>query len=153
LDETLSSFGGFCDLLGLSKVRDYLVSRRVHEIQEWGLNKLDAEGQALQAELEERLKASTMIPSVCTLTDIAFWQALPLRTTKSFLACSTEKVEKDTPAYKVSCTLWRDALPIILPNLLKFLRYVPSHPRDRASTYIQPRTLFPQSLQLDWTPY
>jgi exportin-5 len=110
MDEALSSFGGFCDLLGLSKVRDYLVSRRVHEIQEWGQYKLDAEGQALQAELEERLKA------------------LPLRTTKSFLACSTEKVEKDTPAYKVSCNLWRDALPIILPNLLKFLRFVISRP-------------------------
>jgi exportin-5 len=109
MDEALSTFGGFCDLLGLSKVRDYLVSRRVHEIQEWGQYRLDAEGQALQAELEERLKA------------------LPLRTTKSFLACSTEKVEKDTPAYKVSCNLWRDALPIILPNLLKFLRFVPSH--------------------------
>ncbi|TVY16866.1 Uncharacterized protein LARI1_G004643 [Lachnellula arida] len=98
MDEALSSFGGFCDLLGLSKVREYLVSRRVHEIQEWGLYKLDAEGQALQAELEERLKAT----------------------------CSTEKVEKDTPAYKVSCTLWRDALPIILPNLLKFLSHAHS---------------------------
>jgi exportin-5 len=51
-------------------------------------------------------------------------KALPLRTTKSFLACSTEKVEKDSAPYKVSCALWREALPVILPSLLKFLRSV-----------------------------
>jgi exportin-5 len=55
------------------------------------------------------------------LADVGF-QALPLRTTKSFLACSTEKVEKDSAPHKVSCALWREALPVILPSLLKFLR-------------------------------
>jgi exportin-5 len=103
MNQAITSFNGFCDLLGLSRVRDYLVSRRVHEIQEWGLYQLDAEGQSIQKDLDNRVKA------------------LPLRTTKSFLGCSTEKVEKDTPAYKVSCVLWREALPIILPDLLKFL--------------------------------
>lgn len=108
MDQALASFGGFSDLLGLSKVRDYLVSRRVHEIEEWGLYQLDEEGQSLQKELDERLKA------------------LPLRTTKSFLSCSTEKVEKDTPTYKVSLLLWREALPVILPSLLKFLSHAHS---------------------------
>lgn len=106
MDQALASFGGFSDLLGLGKVRDYLVSRRVHEIEEWGLYQLDEVGQSIQKELEDRLKA------------------LPLRTTKSFLSCSTEKVEKDTPTYKVSLLLWREALPVILPSLLKFMRYV-----------------------------
>ncbi|KAH8661650.1 armadillo-type protein [Tricladium varicosporioides] len=105
LEQSITSFAGFCDLLGLDGVREFLVSRRVHEIDNWALYQLDAEGQALQAGLDERLKA------------------LPLRTTKSFLACSTEKVEKDTSAYKISCALWRDALPVILPNLLKFLSH------------------------------
>ncbi|QSZ31435.1 hypothetical protein DSL72_001000 [Monilinia vaccinii-corymbosi] len=50
-------------------------------------------------------------------------QALPLRTTKSFLGCSTEKIRRDDPAYNLSCDLWRDALPIILPNLLKYLSH------------------------------
>jgi len=58
VEEEISSFNGFCDLLGLNKVRAYLVSRQVHEIQEWGLYQLDAEGQAIQKELEERVKAS-----------------------------------------------------------------------------------------------
>ncbi|KAF8866294.1 hypothetical protein BDZ45DRAFT_668118 [Acephala macrosclerotiorum] len=105
MDTAISSFSGFCNLLGLNKVTDFLVNRRVHEIDEWQYYQLDAEGQAMQKELEDRLKA------------------LPLRTTKSFLSCSTEKIEKDSAPYKVSCLLWREALPIILPNLLKFLSH------------------------------
>lgn len=105
MDQAIETFPGFCDLLGLNEVRDYLVSRRVHTISDWGKCPLDEEGQRLQKQLEERLKA------------------LPLRTTKSFLGCSLEKIEKDTPAYKVACNLWRDALPVILPSLLKFLSH------------------------------
>lgn len=56
MDHALASFGGFSDLLGLSRVRDYLVSRRAHEIEEWGLYQLDEEGQSIQKELEDRLK-------------------------------------------------------------------------------------------------
>jgi exportin-5 len=56
MDAAISSFGGFCELLGLSKVRDYLVSRRVHEIQDWGLYQLDSEGQGIQKELDDRVK-------------------------------------------------------------------------------------------------
>jgi exportin-5 len=56
MDEAISSFSGFCELLGLSQVRDYLVSRHVHEINDWGLYQLDAQGQAMQKDLEERLK-------------------------------------------------------------------------------------------------
>jgi len=51
-------------------------------------------------------------------------QMLPLRTTKSFLTYSVEKLEKDTVTYRASCDLWQDGFPLILPELLKFLRYV-----------------------------
>lgn len=56
VDQAITSFGGFCELLGLGKVLEFLVSRRVHEIEEWGHYQLDAEGQGIQKELEERLK-------------------------------------------------------------------------------------------------
>lgn len=61
MDEAISSFGGFCELLGLSQVRDYLVSRHVHEIDDWGLFQLDAQGQAMQKDLEERLKVGALV--------------------------------------------------------------------------------------------
>jgi exportin-5 len=56
LDEAVSSFDRFCDLLGLGKVREYLVSREVHKVADWGSFKLDAEGQAIQTELNDRVK-------------------------------------------------------------------------------------------------
>ncbi|KAL3426143.1 nuclear import and export protein [Phlyctema vagabunda] len=103
MNQAILSFDSFCELLGLDKVRNYLVARRAHEIQDWGMYQLDAEGQAIQKELDERVKA------------------LPLRTTKSFLGCSTEKIDRETPAYAISCALWQNTLPVILPNLLNFL--------------------------------
>ncbi|KAF7876418.1 hypothetical protein EAF04_001510 [Stromatinia cepivora] len=105
MNKAIEGFTGFCNLLSLNRVRDFLVTRRVHEIQDWSAYQLDSEAQSIQKDMEERLKA------------------LPLRTTKSYLGCSTEKLDKEDPAYKVSCTLWRNALPIILPNLLKYLSH------------------------------
>lgn len=68
MNEAISSFGGFCELLGLSQVRNYLVSRHVHEIDDWGLYQLDPEGQAMQKDLEEQLKVGTI--SLLPLQDI-----------------------------------------------------------------------------------
>jgi len=54
LQTALSSYRGFCELTALDKAQDYLVRKRIHEISDWGSFPLDAEGLALQAELEER---------------------------------------------------------------------------------------------------
>lgn len=56
LTEALRSFQGFCQLLGLDKVQEYLISRRVHEIPDFSNHPLDTEGQALQNELTEKFK-------------------------------------------------------------------------------------------------
>lgn len=103
LTESLKSFQGFCAVLGMDKVQDYLISRRVNEISDFTKQPLDAEGQTLQLELTEKFKN------------------LPIRTTKAFLAVSTEQLRKPSNAYNISCALWHDAIPIILPNLLQFL--------------------------------
>lgn len=65
LESALSSFGNFCEMMYLSNTRDYLVSRHVHDIPEWGLYQLDAEGQAVQKQLEERLKVSNLHTALC----------------------------------------------------------------------------------------
>ncbi|KAI1207444.1 ARM repeat-containing protein [Annulohypoxylon truncatum] len=113
LKQALSSYAGFCELMALDKAQSYLSRKQMQNIADWGSVELDAEGQALQAELEERQ----------TL--------LPLRPTKSFLTCSVDKVDKETDAYHLSCALWQDGFPIILPELLKFLNYAhASHTPD-----------------------
>ncbi|RYP11473.1 hypothetical protein DL765_007782 [Monosporascus sp. GIB2] len=53
LKQGLTSFSRFCSLLALDKAQDYMARRRVHEMSDWGSVELDAEGQALQAEIEE----------------------------------------------------------------------------------------------------
>lgn len=105
LKRALSSYGGFCEMMGLAKAQSYLARNRLHEVRDWGAVPLDAEGQALQAELEERQTV------------------LPLRPTKSFLSCSVDKVEWRTLAYHTSCELWQDGVPVILPQLLNFLSH------------------------------
>ena len=56
LKESISSYQAFCQLLGLDKAQQYLASRKVNQVKDWGACDLDAEGLALQAELEERLR-------------------------------------------------------------------------------------------------
>lgn len=43
--------------------------------------------------------------------------------TKSFLTYSVERIEKGSLPYQASCTLWQDGFQLILPELLKFLRF------------------------------
>ncbi|KAH0542112.1 hypothetical protein FGG08_003492 [Glutinoglossum americanum] len=105
LTRSISTFQGFCNLLGLGKVQEYLVSRQVHKIEEWSQYQLDAEGRAIQTELNER------------------FQLLPLRPTKSFIGVSNDKLVKGSATYNTACALWQDVIPVILPNLLQFLSH------------------------------
>ncbi|KAL2263309.1 hypothetical protein VTK26DRAFT_7292 [Humicola hyalothermophila] len=123
LKQALGSYDGFCQLLGLDKAQKYLAQRRIHEIADWGLIDLDAEGLALQAELEQRQSA------------------LPLRVTKSFLTYSVERIEKGSAAYLASCTLWQDGFQLILPELLKFMSF--AHASHNPSNW----SLFPADMQ------
>ncbi|KAG5920720.1 hypothetical protein E4U42_006095 [Claviceps africana] len=102
---SLRSYSHFCQYLGLDKAQRYLASIRAHEINDWGARELDAEGLALQSELEERLKT------------------LPLRPTKSFLAFSVERLSKSSPAFQASYALWQDRYSNILADLLEYLRF------------------------------
>lgn len=54
MQQALGSFEGFCQLIGLDKAQNYIAQRRVHQVGDWGAVELDAEGLALQAELEQR---------------------------------------------------------------------------------------------------
>lgn len=56
MTESLQTFQGFCRLLGLDRVQEYLILRRVHEIPDFSKHPLDADGQALQTELTEKFR-------------------------------------------------------------------------------------------------
>ena len=52
LKQALGSYAGFCELVGLDRAQKYIAQRRIHEIRDWGSVDLDAEGLALQDDLE-----------------------------------------------------------------------------------------------------
>ncbi|KAI1763712.1 ARM repeat-containing protein [Hypoxylon sp. FL1150] len=106
LKQTLSSYEGFCELMALDKAQSFLARMQMQNISDWGSVELDAEGRALQAELEDRL---TM---------------LPLRSTKSFLTCSVDdQIYPGDGLFEIACALWENGFPAILPDLLKFLSH------------------------------
>lgn len=105
LQESISSYQAFCQLLGLDKAQQYLANRKVDQVKDWGACELDAEGLSLQAELEDRLRL------------------LPLRSTKSFIAFSVERIDKSSTAFMASYSLWGDSVVGILPYILQFLNH------------------------------
>ncbi|KAJ9237889.1 hypothetical protein DTO169E5_5060 [Paecilomyces variotii] len=100
-----SSFGGFCNLLGLDKVGPYMQAKQAQKIEDWSTVPLESEGKQIQEEMSAK------------------FQALPLRGTKTMLAVSTEKLKKTDPAYELACKLWHDTIPIILPTLLQLVSH------------------------------
>ncbi|MCJ1432586.1 hypothetical protein MMC27_001943 [Xylographa pallens] len=103
LSASLSTFAGFCDLLGLSNLQNYFVKRKVNQIEDWAAAPLDDEGKVLRFQMEDAR------------------DNLPLRATKTFLGISVERTEPGTPPYQVANALWSKYLPIILPNLLQLI--------------------------------
>lgn len=61
LASALSSFPGFCERMGLTRIQAYLTTRRAHEIEEWNLYQLDAEPKEIQKDLEDRLRVGHVI--------------------------------------------------------------------------------------------
>lgn len=52
----VASYAGFCEQLALDKAQRYLAGKQADKVQDWGSYELDAEGLALQNEMEERIK-------------------------------------------------------------------------------------------------
>ena len=117
----LQSFEGFCELVGVAGAQGYLHSHSAHSIRDWSSFELDEEGKAIQTRMGGRFKvgwaAEMRIWTELTLGK----QLLPLRLTKSFLAASVDRTRKGSEALAFSTMLWRPAMAVIIPRLLKLL--------------------------------
>lgn len=58
LTNALSSFGGFCDIIGMAHIQQYFTKRAVHNIQNWSAYPLDDEGLSLRAQLLDAFEVS-----------------------------------------------------------------------------------------------
>jgi exportin-5 len=101
----VSNFQSFCGVLGMEHLPDFLATNNFRGIDDWSVQPLGGDGQAMQASI---LKRS---------------QQLPLRLTKTLLAASTEKLKDGTAAYESAAMLWAEAMPILLPNLLQLVSH------------------------------
>ncbi|MCJ1307753.1 hypothetical protein MMC25_001401 [Agyrium rufum] len=102
---SLSSFEGFCDLLGMASLQPYLVARNVQTISDWYEQPLDDEGKALQTQLQSSV------------------DQLPLLSLKAFLGVSVEKGTFGSTAHRIACSLWSKVLPIVLEKLLQMISF------------------------------
>lgn len=72
MKRALESYQGFCEMIGLDKAQRYLARHNVDRIADWGSVELDAEGTALQAELEERQQVQAPPSPSLTLFSTSF---------------------------------------------------------------------------------
>ncbi len=110
--------------MALDKAQEYLARRDVHRISDWGAIELDAEGLALQAELERRQ----------TVSFLQLWEDGDVLTRSVPVEAATAEIYQVVPhlfgretGQRVSTVpdllhIVGRRLPLILPELLKFLR-------------------------------
>ena len=60
LGGALSSFDGFCELLGLESLQDYASRRTLHLIPDWSSHPLDDEGKLLQSRVQSALEVGRL---------------------------------------------------------------------------------------------
>ncbi|KAI4213439.1 MAG: hypothetical protein LQ351_003939 [Letrouitia transgressa] len=112
MTQSLSSFDSFCSLIGLGGIQQYMSQRNAHLIQDWSSHALDDEGKALQTQTQNAL------------------EHLPLRATKILLSISVEKLDPASQPFAMACRLWQKHLPLILPNLLRFISHAHAFHND-----------------------
>ncbi|KAF2400032.1 hypothetical protein EJ06DRAFT_530797 [Trichodelitschia bisporula] len=108
VDAYFSDIGHFCETVGFAPLPQFLFTHDFHKVENWGSKALDVEGQTLRAGIVERL-------------DI-----MPHRVTRILLMATFDKLSPTARAHPVAVTLWRDTVPIILPNLLQSIRWAHS---------------------------
>jgi exportin-5 len=58
LAPSLCTFDGFCELLGLGNLQQYIIARAFHQMKDWSSCPLDEEGKLLQLKMQNALEVS-----------------------------------------------------------------------------------------------
>ena len=100
---SVASFENFCEMTGLKGIHQYFLHRNAQSLDDWTSHPLDTEGEAFQDRIQHVLAE------------------IPLRSTKTILGVSIEKLKPGSPQYEMAARLWQHNIPVVLPNLLKFI--------------------------------
>ncbi|THX40795.1 hypothetical protein D6D10_03215 [Aureobasidium pullulans] len=124
LTEALSTFSGFCNVVGLGGLPEYLTAQRYASVQDWSNQPLDQEGKVRQTDVQMKV------------------MRLPLNATKNLLAATTEKLQESSREYQIGSQVWGQAMQAMLSNVLQMTRHATSFPnRENWSN-------FPPELQM-----
>lgn len=124
LTEALSTFSGFCNVVGLGGLPEYLTAQRYASVQDWSNQPLDQEGKVRQTDVQMKV------------------MRLPLNATKNLLAATTEKLKESSREYQIGSQVWGQAMQAMLSNVLQMTRHATSFPnRENWSN-------FPPELQM-----
>lgn len=97
------SFQSFCTFLGFAPLPEYFMNHKFSTIEDWSAQQLDQQGKKIQ-------------DGITVQSD-----KLPIRMTRGMLAATTEKADQSSPAMEAARTIWGELMPVILPNILKFI--------------------------------
>ncbi|KAI4855273.1 hypothetical protein E4T45_03292 [Aureobasidium sp. EXF-8846] len=112
LTEALSTFSGFCSVIGLEGLPEYLSKQRFASVQDWPSQPLDQEGKARQTDVQMKV------------------MRLPLNATKNLLAATTEKLKESSREYQIGAQVWGPAMQAMLSNVLQMTRHATSFPNS-----------------------
>ncbi|KAI5304993.1 hypothetical protein KEM56_005544 [Ascosphaera pollenicola] len=99
-----ASFQDFCELFALHKVFPYLDAVNADKIEDWTTVRLTEDGKNIQAEMSYR------------------FNQLPIRSTKTFLAVTTDKVKPTDPAHEIARGLWADLIPSVVSTCMNLVK-------------------------------
>ncbi|KAF4549714.1 Hypothetical protein D9617_20g027700 [Elsinoe fawcettii] len=108
LAQSVASFEGFCELVGLSKLTNYIEQAKFYESSDWGERSLDDAGAYIQKLINQKL------------------EALPLRMTTSLLGASSEGLKENSAPQRIAAAIWSKIIPAVLPNMLTLLKHATS---------------------------
>jgi exportin-5 len=112
LTEALSTFSGFCSVVGLEGLPEYLSTQRYASVQDWPSQPLDQEGKARQTDVQTKV------------------MRLPLNATKNLLSATTEKLKESSREYQIGAQVWGPAMQAMLSNVLQMTRHATSFPNS-----------------------
>lgn len=120
LTEALSTFSGFCNVVGLGGLPEYLTAQRYASVQDWSNQPLDQEGKARQTDVQMKV------------------MRLPLNATKNLLAATTEKLKESSREYQIGSQVWGQAMQAMLSNVLQMTRHATSFPNRENWSNLSP---------------
>jgi exportin-5 len=120
----LHDFESFLKVLHLEHFPHVFLNHGATRIGDWSAEPLNTE------EFELRSKISDNI------------DAIPLQATRSLLSVSTERLRPGSSTFRAAQVLWREAVPVVVPSLLRALSY--SHAFANPETW----SAYPPEMQI-----